>query len=597
MTIASGGFSDLSVVILLLSVSSVAAWHAARHRYNSQQLHAGLRALVRKESLPTALSFSLPEFNVLWRFVLALASHREQALEREQMLSDVMQNTTAVTKTMYETSRTADEICELIKLHAGHDLAAIAVLLRDRQTQEISVVSVHGISAQRINPVLLILFDALIHGNANARWGYRLAAKDDRLNFHAYNIGLTLTVPLRHNNEIIGGIWLGFKQNTTALSEERRNTVHAICQHAAASLAASQEVRIQTERTRKERDLLLGISHDLRAPGNTALYALRTLLTDQQELLSSTQQDYLHLIEQGIQDQLELLGDVLDYAKYHQGVLHVQRSPLSVAALIEPLIATYSCIAESQGLTIQLAAIPEVHVLAHSVHAKRILSNLLSNAVKYTPHGVISISIEIHNDSVAISVTDTGIGVPEDKQHLLGTQFAKFSADTTSGVGLGLAITKTLLEANGGLLRYEPNPSGGSIFSAIFERASVITASEIKRRYKTILVVDDDPAVCRTNSRYVRDAAQNVINAYSVSEAIEKALSQRPEIIITDYHLGGDTADNLISAVRECYPRTTFLIISGDARPSVANKENVHFLYKPVDRDVLCGAIAATASS
>jgi len=238
-------------------------------------------------------------------------------------------------------------------------------------------------------------------------------------------------------------------------------------------------------------------------------------------------------------------------------------------------------------------------------HLKRIVSNFLSNAIKYTDAGSITVSTGEHQDECIIRVADTGVGIPEDKTDTLFEEFHRLeSTRSRPGVGLGLALTKALAGLNGGRVWYEPNPEGGSVFSAAFKLLHSTERPALGvyiPRFNSVLVVDDDRAACRTNMRYLRGHANTLVPAQSFAQAYELALDLRPDLLVTDYNLGDGDGVRLLERLANADVSIPTVLISGSngipRLDSVIARFNVKVLEKPVDRESLIHAAAAVYAS
>ncbi|MEK7383709.1 MAG: ATP-binding protein, partial [Elusimicrobiota bacterium] len=169
------------------------------------------------------------------------------------------------------------------------------------------------------------------------------------------------------------------------------------------------------------------------------------------------------------------IGDILDMTRVSDGRVKLLLRPLDVRALLDETAAAYAAHARARGVALSVEpGDAEVMVKADRDRLRQVLDNLVGNALKFTPPGAcVRLSARRDGDSAALEVRDEGVGVPSDKH---GQLFGKFSRlapalDGTAGTGLGLYISRTLMEAQGGRLDYEPGPGGrGSVFRASLPR-------------------------------------------------------------------------------------------------------------------------------
>ena len=200
------------------------------------------------------------------------------------------------------------------------------------------------------------------------------------------------------------------KQGSGVLSARKKEFVKALAEHAAASFYAAQKARERSEQGVKERDFLLGLSHDMRAPGSRALCILRELRSGHLGRIDNEQAEQLHAAEKAICEQMQLLSDILDYAKHQKGFLQASICDIPLALGLGEILSSYSRQAKKKGLYFVCDEIPNGIVHCDQQHLRRMLENLLSNAVCYTESGGISISFASNEQSLDINIADTGSG-------------------------------------------------------------------------------------------------------------------------------------------------------------------------------------------
>ena len=272
--------------------------------------------------------------------------------------------------------------------------------------------------------------------------------------------------------------------------------------------------------------------------------------------------------------------------------------------MIKRLLDSFQLAAAQRGLRLQSEPVPDTNVIFDPRHLQRILSNFISNAIKYTDNGSVTVVFKREGERLEIGVRDTGIGVPAESREELFSEFKRFkNVGNRQGVGLGLALSKALAEINQGYVFYEPasplsGPNSGSLFGigapvAVSQlgtaRGGILDAPRVY--LKSILVVDDDPAVCRMNVRYLRDLADTVVPAGSIDEAVELARELQPDLIVTDLNVGTAKASELLNTLRSSGALAPVIVITGSANPKETKELITNYgaliLEKPVDRERL----------
>jgi RPE1 domain-containing protein len=231
-------------------------------------------------------------------------------------------------------------------------------------------------------------------------------------------------------------------------------------------------IKEQAESASKAKsEFLANMSHEIRTPMNSIIGATELLQNTQ---LTDEQQEYVHMICHGGDSLLILIDDILDFSRIESGRMKIHNAPFEIRALLNELIHIFKISAKKNHIQIILECGDDFpcHLLGDSNRLKQILSNLIGNAVKFTNKGSIVIRVTKAaqiNDMVTLlfEVEDTGIGIPVDKLNSIFERFIQVDDYTTKrfgGAGLGLAISKQLVELMGGKLGVKSTLGKGSCF-------------------------------------------------------------------------------------------------------------------------------------
>jgi PAS domain S-box-containing protein len=219
---------------------------------------------------------------------------------------------------------------------------------------------------------------------------------------------------------------------------------------------------------RLKTEFLASMSHELRTPLHTIIGFSELLAEELEGPLNQKQQRFVEHIHKDSLHLLELINDILDISKIEAGRLELRPEAFDFTALVAESLASVRSLAEAKAHTLETALDVPTAVEADRLRIKQVLVNLLSNAIKFTPEGGrIRVEARVQDVFIAVSVSDTGVGIPVQEQDFIFDKFHQVGATTKGireGTGLGLAITKRLVEQHGGTIRVESLPQRGSTF-------------------------------------------------------------------------------------------------------------------------------------
>jgi signal transduction histidine kinase len=308
-------------------------------------------------------------------------------------------------------------------------------------------------------------------------------------------MGSFVVVPLVVGNDVLGAVTFvssgaGNRYTEADLAEAQELAalialvVHNARLHRDAQRARDRALRTAEEATRQQRDLervmdvqsrlVRGFSHDLKNPLGAALGYAQLLASGIKGDLPPEQQASVARICASIQSSLDLIEDLVAYASRGMQKLDIQPGPTDVLQIAHQIAEEYQGQIEAAGLELRIDVAEDIPLIrSDRIRIRQILGNLLSNAIKFTEEGHVTVRAEVRQNgalpdglkTVALSVSDTGHGIPAEKQGLLFQEFARLEPSATAGVGLGLAISRSIARALGGEISVASVEGEGSTFT------------------------------------------------------------------------------------------------------------------------------------
>ncbi len=279
-------------------------------------------------------------------------------------------------------------------------------------------------------------------------------------------------IPAMARSRAIGAVVFVSGDGKAQFDEVELSLATNLADAAAVAMDNSRLYREAQEANRLKDEFVAMVSHELRTPLTPILGCIHLLRTTK---LSQPNFDRaLEMIERNANTQLQIVEDLLDASRIVAGKLHLVKKSTTVVPIVEAAIETVKSSADAKGIQIvtQFAGV-EAPIDGDPHRLQQIVWNLLSNAVKFTPpDGRIDISVRSSDDHVEIQVTDTGVGIPADLMPFIFDRFRQGSdgnAKMRSGLGLGLAIVRHLVELHNGSIEAESaGPGKGAVFTLTF---------------------------------------------------------------------------------------------------------------------------------
>ncbi len=309
---------------------------------------------------------------------------------------------------------------------------------------------------------------------------------------------------------------------------------------------ASTNMQLQ-EASQAKSSFLANMSHELRTPLNSIIGFSEVLSEKTFGELNEKQAKYVNNIHVSGKHLLALINDILDLSKVEAGKIELKIEELSLKEIVEECYALVKSLASKKNIWLEIKIEDILIINVDPVRFKQIMYNLLSNAIKFTPEGGrVDIGAKPVNEMVQISVHDTGIGIAKENYEKVFEEFKQIDSSYSKqyqGTGLGLPLTKKLVELHGGKIWLESELGKGSVFTFTISQQSKKTSvvaeevaipKEKKRKKTTILVVEDEEHARELLTVYLEEAGYQVAIACDGEEAIKKAREIKPYAITLD---------------------------------------------------------------
>ncbi|MEO1029242.1 MAG: response regulator, partial [Pseudomonadota bacterium] len=334
-------------------------------------------------------------------------------------------------------------------------------------------------------------------------------------------------------------------------------------------LSRAEKAAIQGSRAKSE--FLANMSHEIRTPMNGVLGMAQILKMTE---LSSEQIEIVTTLERSSEALLTIINDILDFSKMEAGKFEIDPAPFNLRESVDDVAALLGRSAGEKGIELIIRVSPDLpaNFIGDASRIRQILINLIGNGIKFTPKGYVALEVNGRVDgcdaTLQFAVTDTGIGIAPEKQAAIFNKFEQVDGSATrshGGTGLGLTITRNLVEAMGGNVTVESAPDKGSRFTFSLCMPLADTEGEdlqflpdlgIEAHGKSILIIDDIALNREILTAQLEQLGANVDQATSAREAAQllakSVSSKKPyDLLISDFQMPEVDGLKFVKAIRQ----------------------------------------------
>ena len=434
--------------------------------------------------------------------------------------------------------------------------------------------------------------------------------EEDRQLIRSLSATSFIAVPLRAHDRVLGAITmvntseLTCGPNELSLAEELAQRA-ALAVDNAGLYKAAQQARMEAERASLAKDRFLAmLSHELRTPLTPVLASVFSL--EHEDAIPENMRESIQLIRRNVELEARLIDDLLDLTRISKGKVQLSFEIVDAHRLLRNALEICQSEIEQKKLALQTDfAANKVHLHADPARLQQIFWNLIKNAVKFTPDGG-KLSVRTSNGGdgqLRVEVEDSGCGIDGDLLPTIFNAFEQGERTQFGGLGLGLAISKALVQSHDGRISAESaGRDQGAKFTTVFptcekdatRQSTHAPSSNSKRRSARILLVEDHEDTNRSLTQLLQRRGYEVHSAYNVRSALELAATEEFDVLVSDIGLPDGSGVDLLRTLRS-KSRIFGIALSGyGMEEDVRRSREVgfsHYLIKPVDLNRLDSVI------
>jgi signal transduction histidine kinase/CheY-like chemotaxis protein len=411
-----------------------------------------------------------------------------------------------------------------------------------------------------------------------------------------------IAVPLKTHDRVLGAIVMVNTSGTRMCGTEELALAEELAHRAALAIdnaslyKAAQKAQAESERANRAKDSFLAmLSHELRTPLTPVLTSVLAL--EQTEGLPNEVRSSLQMIRRNVELEARLIDDLLDLTRISKGKVQLSLEEVDAHSLLRNALEICQGDIDKKNLSLRTDfTADKVHLEADPARLQQIFWNLIKNAVKFTPEGGWLEIRTLNNDGeLQVQVSDSGMGIDAETLPKIFNAFEQGDRMQLGGLGLGLAISKALVETHSGRLTAEsPGKNQGATFTAVFPvaehnaeaRKNAIPSIPAVRKAMRVLLVEDHEDTNRSLTQLLRRRGYHVQAAHSVESALEAAAHERFDVLVSDIGLPDGSGIELMQKLKGDHQIFGIALTGFGMEEDLRRSHDVgfnHHLIKPVD--------------
>jgi signal transduction histidine kinase/DNA-binding response OmpR family regulator len=426
--------------------------------------------------------------------------------------------------------------------------------------------------------------------------------KADRELIRSFAAKSFIAVPLRAHDRVLGAIVMINTSAGRLCGTEELSLAEELAHRAALALdnarlyESAQKARTESERANRAKDSFLAmLSHELRTPLTPVLTSVLAL--EQADNLSDEMRASLQMIRRNVELEARLIDDLLDLTRISKGKVQLSLEEVDAHSLLRNALEICQADIDKKQLTLQTDfAAEKVSLEADPARLQQIFWNLIKNAVKFTPEGGrLQIRTQNIEGQLQVEVSDNGMGIDAETLPKIFNAFEQGARSQLGGLGLGLAISKTLVEThNGKLTATSAGRDQGATFTATFPIGESSAANHhaatpvvaAARKSMRVLLVEDHEDTNRSLTQLLQRRGYHVQSAHSVKAALAAAAQEQFDVLVSDIGLPDGSGIELMEKLKGDHPIFGIALTGFGMEDDLRKSHDVgfnHHLVKPVD--------------